>query len=709
MLEKMSWNSENLRNDIDKIERITTSLRSYLSQGQSSTSANNQYWTYWSFIAERNLFICTLLLNKLEKIYGADDICITQGRQVVQKEQARFSIDEIDNAGWHLLSEIETQNRTHIIEYTRYICANEKLSRFLRYLQYSPYFADDVVFFIYTCCIAENEFRKTVLNALNGCRWIIDKNDLHSESTHTMLNNIIARLWGWNDISGLLGILEILQNVSISKTVSLSLPDLRDCLLTQVQPLSMMLYRKILQREGFSAEGIIDELYNCTYWATHMPAVCVNDFLFFAYAVEALPEKYDELAALFDTNAMQCNGDEIEEERISQWSNLLLSENGRWFNYRLIDKPFYSLIKTNPSRAEKYLQKMSSLSLYDISKSMSYRKNQTWIPNNFLTDYKQFLTDYAKSHSKSETIDLYMSSPLKAQVDFSYLIRMLYRPQEGFVYLTDDLDRYLLRGQVIKKETTEKNLSFQVSVSNVASSYRFPIHHSWLKYHYDEVEQIYNDGVQVYFKIMSLNSKGMIFTYDLVRKPRISKSASDIGIETKAVKYLDKIIDESLPLQGDNVPEDIRISVLALICDEDKVLVERKKYDTYIVDSLPILQVSNKETTDVTMRRLLKYFLGFFEDLVTVPCGIRHICIGNNKRHIIFIYKIQISDCLEKQKNLVIKQSMNWRDIEEYRANVTEKVSESILFSLDCSWSELNIIFPDNHSESQHNDEGTEG
>ena len=385
-----------------------------------------------------------------------------------------------------------------------------------------------------------------------------------------------------------------------------------------------------------------------------------------------------------------------------------MSENGRWFNYRLIDKPFYSLIKMNPSRVENYLEKMSPLSLYDISKSMSYRKNQTWIPNNFLPDYKQFLTDFAKSHSKLETIDLYMSSPLKAQVDFSYLIRMLYKPQEGFVYLTDELDRYVLRGKVIKKENAEKNISFQVSVSNVASSYRFPIHHSWLKYHYDEVEQIYNDEVPVYFKIMSLNSKGMIFTYDLVRKPRIFKSASDIGVETKAVKYLDKIIDESLPLQGNNVPEDIRLSVLALICDEEKVLVERKKYDTYIVDSLPILQVSNKETTDVTMRRLLKYYLGFLQELVAAPCGIRHICIGSNKRHIIFIYKIQISDCLEKQENLVIKQSMNWRDIEEYRDNITEKVSESILFSLDCSWSELNIIFPDNHSDSHHNDKGND-
>ena len=709
MLERMSWKSENFRNDIEKIERITASLRSFLSQGQSSTSANKQYWNYWNFIAERNLFICTLLLNKLEKIYGADDICITQGCQVVQKEQARFCIDEIDSAGWHLLSEIETKNRVHIIEYVRYLCTNEKLSRFLRYLQYSPCFADDVVFFIYSCCIADNEFRKTVLKELNGCRWTIDKNDLNSESTRIMLNNIITLLWGWNDISGLLGILEILENVSISEAVSLSIPKLRSYLLTQVQPLSMILYRKILQREGFSAGEIIDELYNCTYWATHMPTVCVNDFLFFAYAVEELPEKYDELAALFDNNTMQSNDDEIEEERISQWSNLLLSENGRWFNYRLIDKPFYSLIKSNPSRVENYLEKMSPLSLYDISKSMSYRKNQTWIPNNYLPDYKQFLTEYAKSHSKLETIDLYMSSPLKAQVDFSYLIRMLFKPQEGFVYLTDELDRYVLRGRVVKKENAEKNISFQVSVSNVASSYRFPIHHSWLKYHYDVVEQMCNDDVPVYFKIMSLNSKGMIFTYDLVRKPRIPKSALDIGVKTKAVKYLDKIIDESLPLQGNNVLEAIRLSVLALICDEEKVLVERKKYDTYIVDSLPALQVSNKETTDVTMRRLLKYYLGFLEELVAVPCGIRHICIGNNKRHIIFIYKIQISECLKKQENLVIKQSMIWRNIEEYRDNITEKVSESILFSLDCPWSELNITFPEKYSDLQHNDDGEDG
>jgi len=686
MLERMSWDGNNVKNDIQKIERITDSLRINLSKKELTESIKKQYYDYWRYIAEKNCFICTLLFKREERIHGINDICTEQCFLSIKAELSQLHIEDDTSAGWHLLAEIEMQNNKHIIDYVRYLSGGVHFKKYIKLLQNTSCIADSVSFLIRSCCVADNELRKTVIGAILACRWTIDINDMTDSSS---IEDVVKLLWTWNDIPNLIEIIGIFENITFLQMLELNISECREHLLTQKQPLSMILYRKILQKENLTTEEVINHLYKFTYCYSNSPSTIVNDYLFFSYAVAEFPEQYDKYDMLLDhyKNAV---GDSFNNV-ICFWNDFLEADSGRWYNYLLVEKPFLSLIRMNPSKVDRFLDRMSSISLYDSSRSLVYRKNQTWIPNNNLKEYIQFLSDYSSIHSKSETLSLYMRSPLKAQIDFSYLLRLLFQPDEGFVYLSDALDKYVLRGKVIKKPTAEKDRSYQVSVSNAASSYRFPIHHSWMKDHYEEVDQLHKDDIPVYFKVMSLNSKGMIFVHDLVRKPRSEKSVSKVETETKTkvLKYLEKIIDGTLGYQGNNSSESIRLFALAMICDdENRILVERKQDKECITDSLPFIQVSNCETTDDSIRRLMKYSLGFRGDLALRPCGIRHLCIGRKERSIVFIYKILLSDCREKQNSLILKPQLIWRNIDEYRENATEKTSVSILNTLDTSWSE---------------------
>jgi len=688
MLDRMSWDSNNIKNDIQKIVRISDSLRMDLTKKMQTESTKKQYHQYWEYIAEKNCYICALLFKREEKIHGINDICTEQCLLAIQSELSQLCIEDDDSAGWHLLAEIEMKQNKHIIDYVRYLSGGVHFKKYIKLLQNSSYIADNVAYLIRSCCIADSELRKIAIDVIHASRWTIDINDVTDISA---IEEAVKMLWKWNDIPNLIEIIGIFENIKIPKLLALNITECRDHLLTQKQPLSMILYRKILQKEDIAAEEIINHLYEFTYCSSNLPLTIVNDLLFFSYAVAEFPEKYDQYDNLLD-HYKNIVSDSLGDV-ISFWNDFLENDSGRWYNYLLVEKPFFSLIRKNPSKVDSFLDRMSSISLYDSSRSLVYRKNQTWIPNSNLKEYMQILSDYSNNHSKSETLDLYMRSPLKAQIDFSYLLRLLFQPDEGFVYLSDALDKYVLRGKIIKKPTAERDRSYQVSVSNVASSYRFPIHHSWLKDHYEKVDQLHKDDIQVYFKVMSLNSKGMIFVHDLVRKPRPEKSVSEAKIETKVLKYLERIIDGTLDYQGNNSSESIRLFALALICDDkNRILVERKKDKECITDSLPFIQVSNCETTDDSIRRLMKYSLGFRGDLMLRPCGIRHLCIGRRERSIVFIYRILLSDCQEKQNSLILKPQLMWRDIDEYRENAIEKTSLSILSALDALWSESIIV-----------------
>ena len=382
------------------------------------------------------------------------------------------------------------------------------------------------------------------------------------------------------------------------------------------------------------------------------------------------------------------------------WKGMLESESGRWYTSLLIEQPFISLIRNNPSRVERFLQRMDPVSLYSVSRSQKYKKSETWLTTSYLREYRSFIADYAGSHSKKETIDLYMGSLLKSIIDFSYLIRLLFQPEEGFVFLTDEFGQYYFRGKIYKKTNADFRTAYQISVSNVSSSYKFPIHYSWIQDHLKEVEDICNSNDPVFFKIMSINSKGMIFAYDLVRTPPAEKPLKTRA-ETKPLHFLEKIIDGSLEFQGNNTQECIRLYAAAMICDGERILVKRYENDDRTEDSLPFIQVSNNETSSNAIKRLLNYYLGFEEQLELSPCGIRHFCVGKDVRSIIFIFRLPLSDCLEKQNHLVFKEYLQWRDLEEYRSNAVERTAVSILSALDTQWSESKLWFRDTEKQTQ--------
>ena len=80
----------------------------------------------------------------------------------------------------------------------------------------------------------------------------------------------------------LIGIADTFENIRILSILSLSISACRDRLLTMKQPVSMMLYKILLQEEGVPEKEAIDRLYEFTYVSSHIPSAIVNDYLFFA-------------------------------------------------------------------------------------------------------------------------------------------------------------------------------------------------------------------------------------------------------------------------------------------------------------------------------------------------------------------------------------------------------------------------------------------
>jgi hypothetical protein len=184
----------------------------------------------------------------------------------------------------------------------------------------------------------------------------------------------------------------------------------------------------------------------------------------------------------------------------------------------------------------------------------------------------------------------------------------------------------------------------------------------------------------------------MIFAYDLCNRVLESPMQKEKESMSYAFKNPDKILDQTIPLQGNNVVESIRMYTVAIIQDKnDNILIEKGKQENKNAEFLPCLPISNYETSNGTLKRILKYYIGFNKDMIFTPCGIRHICVGRGKRSIIYIYKINLSDIRNEQSILVLNKNVEFVNLYEFKNNINDEVTQSIVDAMNTSWSEYTI------------------
>lgn len=694
ILDKMTWEPSNIKNDVEKVDRVLTSLRHSLSDNKNLSNIINEYHSFWKCVAEHNLFICVLVLKRIEKVYGKNDECASEGLLVIKEEIKKYSVDDEYETAWKLLSEIELNLNFHIIEYSRYFLSIGKLRKVLKHLENAMDFDNCVAFYLHSICISDVEFRRDVFNNVMSLKWILDISQVENK---TLVSEPIKRNIQWNDIPSLLNLIDLYKGIKISDYFKNTIIEWKEYLINQYQPISMMLYQKILKNEIITTEKRINELYDFALLSVNKYNISINAYLFFAFAVTDLPKQYDAHLHRFNSVLMNIverdNDTHITKSEIEMFEETVSESANRGLNHLIVDKPFIALIRNNPDKVKDYIDTIGDVNLYHISKSLKYKKSQTWNDNNYLPEYKDFITHFANEHTQDEVIELYMNSPLKGLIDFSYVVRYLYQPQEGWISLANILDNYVFRGKLIWTASDDKNIAYRVTLSNACSSYCFPIHHSWIKYHIKELETNFSGGEPVYFKIMSINSKGMIFAYDLSPKPQEIKLKQANNFQTLVFKNIEQLIDGSLPFQGNNFPEEIRLFVTAMICDDnDNILVNSVRKNNNIIESLPYLPVSNCESTDFTLKRLLKYFIGVHSEHSFSPCGVRHICIDRKKRALFFLYRINKEELDENLAHLTLKKSTRWRNFSEYKENAEDEISKSFLLAFDISWSEDTIL-----------------
>lgn len=698
MLDRLDWHFTNGKNEIEKLDRILLSLRRSLSNC-STSEASSSYRKFWQCIVDRNIYMSALIFKRIEKGSGESDLCAQTGLSIIKEDLERIKIE--DEWMWRLLAEIEMNVDFHIKEYVRYAVDNGMLKRSLKYLKFSNSLPNSVIFYIYSVITSDGQFRRDALLALSMQKWTID---VSTDSDKLKILEIINSLVHWNDIPSLINLLDMCVDLKFSDYSDKTRLEWREYLLGQQQPIAMELYRKILKREALATEDILNELFYFTSWQTGNLSYTINNYLYFAYGVSKFPERFDYFAGLVgkskDGNQYISTADkEISSKSIQCEEDLYdtVGENSKkYYNYRIVEKPFRTLIRTNPDRVPDFLEIVAPVSLYNYSKIVQYKKSSTWIETSgyYLNDYINYIDYIVEKLSPTDVMFIYMNSPLKSQIDLYTLLKRLYRPDIGYVDLSKELEDYTFCGKLSRKQSEDNRVSYQVSVSNASSSYRFPIHNSWTALHINDLENDFNDGEPVYFKIMSIHCRGMAFAYDIAKKPHRTKKENTVGeVKSNVLKDLDKFKNDTIPLQGNNVEEKIRLYVIAMICDDEgRILVGRTTRNSDVSENLPYLPIANNESSDKTIRRLLKYNLGFHGNFSTTPCGIRHLCVGNNMRSVFFAYRINIASLLEVQKTLVPKKNMVWRDIEEYKENIVDFISASFIGALNSNWTEQTLI-----------------
>lgn len=692
MLDRMAWNSASMENDLGRLNRILASLRASLLRVDAQEEVRAQYDAFWGYVAGRNLYMAVLLLKQCEKLYGTEDRCTRCGFTAVHEGIKPYVAEDAPHAAWRMLAEVELRTDCHIATYTRDILKNGRLRDYLKFLQLSADFDNSAVFYLQSCCLQDYAFKRKVFKELLALKWRISA----AESVHLpLLAQAVARNVQWNDIFTLINLIDLCDDLKMTQPGGMTCGEWKAYLLTQRPPHATILYRKILKREGVAPEEILREIYGFTFWATGRREDLINNYVYFSYAISAFPDRYETYAHCFDNDdeATQKDSAGLDLTEEDERAGLPGDDPSRGLNYLLIDKPFVALIRGNPAMIQDFIRRVGRLSLYHASKSLQYRKNQTWVVNNFLQDYKNYIVEFSREHTPQEVLDLYMNSPLKGMVDFSYVVRLLFQPPFGFRDLTEVLDGCILRGNLLRDPAADAGDAYRVTLSNACSSYRFPIHRSWVEAHRDTLETEFTGDRAVYFKIMSVNSHGMIFAYDLAPTPQPERRQEAERVNIKAIKNANALIHGMLPYPKGAAPEAVRLFVTAMICDgSGRLLLDGGGAAGSLPGTLPYMPVFPRETAAHALKRMLKNFAGMQLDATPAPVGVRHFCAADNRRYSLLLYKLTPPPADPADAAAAPAKSATWCDIARFRFAADDEISENILDAFDTPWSETAFL-----------------
>lgn len=695
MLDRLEWDLRKGKNDLDKLDRIVSGFRMSVSKGISAKDSYEKSVSFWSEVAVHNPYMCALLVNRYQKRYGSEDQCVEAGREALKHALEPSAVES--GVIWNLLAEAEINCNFHIIQYTRIAITENTLKTAVKLLELSADLSDTILFLLHVVVPnPDGLLRRGVFNRLNADNW---KLEIADSANRYMIRDIVNSLINSNDISSLISMLDLFEDLKVSDLSEKGLDGWKEYLLLQSQPGSAVFFRKLLKREGMGDSEILEGLYCFTAWATNDDRYRINDYLYLSYGVRMFPERYEEFSALFsqsnemlqkvaDENGTSEN-DRLDEEDTSSLGTVL----NRNFNNSIVEKPFVSLIEKKPEVVRDFIDLIGPISLYHESRSLQYRKREAFRASKgqYLNAYLHYLDYAVKNYSHSDVLHIYMNSPIKGMVDLSRVLRMLYMPETGFVDLTKELDHYIFCGRIRKAADSDEKTAYRVSISNVCTSYLFPIHHTWAVTHLPALNEFAADDL-AYFKIMSMNSKGMIFVYDISKKPKDELHKEKPTTKSVVIKRLDQVTDGTLPLQGKNTEEKARLYVIAFVFDKDgRLLVDPRNEDGTITNYIPFLPVSNMEDSGTAVKRLLNYNLGFEGNLSVQPCGIRHLCKDYNIRSVFYIYRFNYADLRMSHGVLIHKGSLRWVDFNHFREAITDVITESFASAMDVPWSEYVI------------------
>lgn len=678
MLDRLDWSLKS-NDDLDRLEKILLSHRKAVLSTQGASN-DEEFSAFWNEVISRNIYIASLLYTRIKNIFGKEDECVSCGKAAIIQNLKNATID--NQYQWNLLAEIEGGDFFNTNALIVYALRKDTLNETLSYLVHSSKFPNNVIRFLRAVTSFDFITNHAVTAAFKSLKWEIDIEDIKHKST---LGEVICFLFDNNDIISLSNLSYFLNEINFIEISNKAIEDWKNLLISDGSYHSFLLFSQILKNTDMDIEKQLDELYSLTFWASNNDKNKLNCFMFFAYAVCHFPNKFDYYAEFFK------NGPSCVE--VCKHIESITESSARYLNNVIIDMPFRALVENNVDKAASFLDIMGEISLYHCSKNNTYKKWTSWIKENVndLNKYKSY-TDYiCENYEANKVLHIYMNSPLKSMIDFTYVLRKLFMMDTGWKYLTPYLDKYTFRGKLIKNKSKKESISYSVSVSNVSSSYVFPIHHTWVIPNKESLESNFSNGDVVYFKLLSMNSHGMIFAYDLSNRVLETPIKSTAEITSYAFKNLDKILDQTLPLQGNNSLESVRMYTVAIICGNNTIMVEKGKYNDEDAEFLPYLPVSNYESSIATLKRILKYYTGINKDLAFTPCGIRHICTDREKRNIVYIYKINVNDIEDEQSNLALKNNVSFVNLNEFKNNIKDDVTRSIIDATNTSWSEYTI------------------
>ena len=678
MLDRLNWKLKS-KDDLDRLEKILLNYKKAVLSTQDA-SYSDEFTAFWNEVINRNVYIASLLYTRIKNLFGKDDECAMCGKAAIIQKLKETTID--DNYQWNLLAQIEGGDFYNTNALIVYALRKDALSKCLGYLVYSSKFPNNVVRFLKASISFNFDVNHNITAELKSLEWKIDIDDIKYKDA---LNTVILDLFEKKDIISLSNLAYLFDGLNFIEASNKSIEDWKALLTVGCGYTQFLLLTQVLESANMDVETRLNELYSITPWANDTIKNKLNCFLFFAYAISHFPSKFDYYASFF-------KGSPLSSDACYDMGSISVSSS-RYLNNIIIDKPFIALAENNPDKAAQFLDIMGEISLYHYSKNNTYRKWTSWIKENQnnLNRYKIY-TDYiCENYDADKALHIYMNSPLKSMIDFTYVLRKLFMKDTGWQYLTPYLDKYTFRGKLIKDKSKNDDIAYSVSVSSVSSTYVFPIHHTWVTPNKENLENNFSNDDVVYFKLLSMNSHGMIFAYDLSTKVLDTPTQKSTDTVSYAFKHLMKAIQQNVKLQADNTEESVRMYTVAMVCNDTTIMVEKGKHNNKDAAFLPCLPISNYETSNATLKRILKYHTGFNKDVIFTPCGIRHICVGREKRSIIYIYKINLSDIRNEQSIIALNKNVEFVKLCDFKNNISDEVTRSIVDAMNTSWSEYII------------------